>query len=114
MEQLPPIKLRKGATTVIQVDLTNFDMQGGYVALTVSEKVKKELQPLRSWKMDEQRVWYITIPDEFTAGLKVSTENYLYDIMWHLNDERFAQCAPSQVIVGATAGGYPHDPDNVE
>lgn len=108
MEQLPTITLRKGATTVVQVDLSNFDMQGGYVALTISDK---KGNPLKSWKMDEQRVWDITIPDEFTASLKVSTENYLYDIMWHLNDERFAQCAPSPVIVEATVGGYPYDPD---
>lgn len=108
MEQLPAITLRKGATTVVQIDLSNFDMQGGYVALTISNK---KGEPLKSWKTDEQKVWSVTFPDEFTADLKVSEENYLYDIMWHLNDERFAQCAPSPVIVEATAGGYPHDPD---
>lgn len=108
MEQLPTINLRKGATTVVQVDLSDFDMQGGYVALTIADK-KGEKR--KSWTMDEQRVWYITIPDEFTADLKVSESKYVYDIMWHLEDERFAQCAPSNVIVEATVGGYPYDPD---
>ena len=111
MEQLPAITLRKGATSVVSIDLTGFEMQGGYVALTVSDK---KYSPLRSWKMDEARVWDIVIPDEFTADLKVGEENYLYDIMWHLGGERFAQCAPSPVKVEATAGGYPHDPDNAE
>ena len=111
MEQLPAINLRKGATTVVQVDLSSFDMQGGYVALAISNK---KGDPLKSWKMDERRVWDITIPDEFTADLKVSEDKYVYDIMWHLDEERFAQCAPSQVIVEATAGGYPHDPDNAD
>lgn len=111
MEQLSPITLRKGASTVVQVDLTNFDMQGGYVALTMSDK---KGSAIRSWKMDEARVWDVTIPDEFTAELKVGEDKYLYDIMWHLDEERFAQCAPSPVIVEATAGGYPHDPNNAE
>ena len=108
MEQLQPINLRKGATGLLQVDLTTFDMGGGFVALTISDKKG----PLRSWKMDEAKVWDLIIPDEFTATLKVSNETYQYDIMWHVNGERFAQCAPSQVIVEATAGGYPYDPDN--
>lgn len=111
MEQLAPITLRKGATTVVQIDLTSFEMQGGYVALTISDK---KGNALRSWKTDEQKVWSVTFTDEFTADLKVSADKYLYDIMWHLNEERFAQCAPSPVIVEATAGGYPHDPDNAE
>ena len=107
MEQFAPITLRKGATTVLQVDLTSFDMQGGFVVLTISDN---KYTPLRSWKTDEQKLWTITIPDEFTSGLRVSKECYFYDVMWHLGDERFAQCAPSHVLVEATVGGYPYDP----
>lgn len=111
MEQLAPITLRKGATTVVQIDLSTFEMQGSYVALTVAENKKKEAKIIASFVMDEQRVWDLTFKDEDTEKLDLKENAYVYDIMWHLNDERFAQCAPSPVIVEATAGGYPHDPD---
>ena len=107
VEQFPTITLRKGATSVVEVDLSGFDMQGGTVVLAIADKKGRVLW---SWEADESRVHYVTVPDEFTAGLKLGESRYVYDIMWHLNDERFAQCAPSPVIVEATAGGYPYDP----
>lgn len=108
MDQFPTIYLMKGATTVVQVDLTDFDMQGGYAVLAVSEARSGKV--LRAWKMEERRVHEVVFPDEFTAELSVSDSKYVYDIMWHLNDERFAQCAPSPIDVASTAGGYPYVP----
>ena len=105
MKQLTPINLRRGATTVLKINLTDFDMQGGYVELTISNK---KGEPIKSWKTDEAHVWYVVIPNEFTAELKVGEGKYLYDIMWHIGEERFAQCEPSPVTVSLTAGGYQH------
>lgn len=103
MEQCPTITLRKGATSVLQVDLTEFDMQGGSVVLTVSNR---KGEPLKKWETSESRLWDVVIPDEFTATLKVGEDRYMYDIMWHIGEERFAQCEPSPVTVVLTAGGY--------
>ena len=103
MEQLAPITLRKGATSVVSVDLTAFEMQGGSVVLAISDKKGK---PLKTWETDKQEKWGITIPDEFTATLKVGEESYIYDIMHHIGEERFALCEPSPVKVLLTAGGY--------
>ena len=105
MEQLPTINLRKGATAAVRVNLTNFDMQGGHVTLTISDR---RGNPKWEFEMDEARVWNVVIPDEFTATLKVGEDDYLYDIMCHVANERFAQCEPSPITVHLTAGGYQH------
>lgn len=109
MEQYPAIKLMKGATSVVEVDLTDFDMQGGSVLLVMREKGG---DVIREWELSEQGVHECVFEDEFTALLNVSKYNYEYDIMWHIDGERFAQCAPSPIEVTRTVGGYPYGTDD--
>ena len=108
MEQLTPIKLRRGATTVVEIDMTGFDPKGGEFVLTLSDKKGK---PQKEWRTNKAEVWSVLFPDEFTAGLKVGEGNYLYDIMHHVDGERFAKCEPSEVTVVMTAGGYQNEAD---
>lgn len=110
MEQFEPIKLMQGATTVVNLDLADFDFQGGTVVLVMRELVGGKV--LREWEFAEQGVHACVFEDEFTATLKLGKYEYEYDIMWHLDGERFAQCAPSPVEVCRTVGGYPHGADD--
>lgn len=105
MNQLPPIILYKGATSVIDLDLSEFDMQGGYVLFVISESFGGVV---RDWRFDESAVHAVVLEDEFTASLDESKTKYKYGIMHHVDGERFAQCSPSPVEVLNTVGGYPH------
>ena len=106
MEKFECINLMRGATSIVQVDLTGFDLQGGTVVLTMS-KVGGEV--LRTWEFAEAGVHNVVFDDEFTASLMCGRYLYKYDIMWHLNGARFAQCLPSPVMVTDTAGGCQND-----
>ena len=100
------ITIKKGATALLRVDLTQFDFQGGYVVLTI--KHKDRIKPIFEHRMDTAEVHIITLPDELTARMQVG-DLYQYDIMWHINDERFAQCPPQPIRVVPTVGGYIDD-----
>lgn len=109
--EYPIIKLRQGATSIVDLDLTDFDFQGGSVVMTMSRRGLFG-NPLRTWEFTTAEVHSIVFEDEFTAGLRVGNHNYEYDIMWHLDEERFAQCAPSPIEVSRTVGGLQNDPDD--
>ena len=106
MAVYPTIRLYQGATSVVEIDLTNFDLQGGKIVFTMREKSGAK-NVIKTWEFDEAVKSTITFTDEFTAGLKQGA-NYEYDVMWHLNGERFPQCDPSGIVVSRTVGGYPH------
>lgn len=109
MEQLPAINLRKGATSIVEIDLTDFDIQGGSVLLVMRERGG---EVVREWEFDAPGVHEIIFEDEFTASLETGAHRYEYDVMWHFGGERFAQCAPSPIEVHRTVGGYPHGADD--
>lgn len=111
MEKFQPILLKQGATTIVEIDLSDFDMSGGSVVLTM-RKCNKSKRVVRTWEFTESKVHEVIFEDEFTATLDTGKFNYEYDIMWHLDGERFAQCAPSVIEVMRTVGGWPHEPDN--
>lgn len=103
MEKYPTITLYKGATTIIRLDLTEMDMQGGSVVFTVRSKVNRAL--VKKWVFCESETYDITFSEEMTAQLMTGKGNYEYDIMWHIDGERFPQCGPSDIIVMHTVGG---------
>jgi hypothetical protein len=53
------------------------------------------------WK-DSKNI--IIIPDEFTATLKEN--KYLYNIMYILGNERYPECADSDIIVRKVVNAY--------
>lgn len=105
MEQYPTIYLYQGATTVVEIDLTDFDLQGGSVVLTVRKK-KNPRDIMETWELTESKVHEIVFKDELTATFETGAGKYEYDLMWHIGEERFAQCAPSPIEVAKTVGGY--------
>lgn len=105
MEQYPNIKLMQGATSIVELDLADFDFQGGSVVFTMRRCGRGD-QVVRTWKFEEAAVHRIVFEDEFTATLDIGKHNYEYDVMWHLDGERFAQCAPAFVEVSRTVGGW--------
>lgn len=106
MAKYPTIQLCQGATSVVEIDLTNFELQGGKIVVTMRNKSGKK-EVIKTWEFDSAEKHEIVFTDEFTATLALGAR-YEYDIMWHINDERFAQCEPSDINVSRTVGGWPH------
>ena len=102
IKEFPIIKLHKGATTIVEFDLTDFDFQGGYVMLTIKD-AKENI--IKEQRLDFKGINQVMFTDEFTANFKVGKGNYKYDLMWHIDNERFAQCLPSNIDVYSTVGG---------
>ena len=108
MEKYPTIYLHRGATSVVEFDLTDFDLQGGSVVVSMSARGMdgRPGRVINSWEFRTPEIHEAVFKDEFTATLEVGKKNYEYDVMWHLGEERFPQCAPSPIEVSYTVGGY--------
>lgn len=104
MKQQPEIRLLQGATSIVELDLTGFELQGGKIVFTM-RKARKDGEIIKTWEFETQETHNIVFSDEFTATLDTNSV-YEYDIMWHLDGERFAQCLPSPIRVTRTVGGY--------
>ena len=110
MATYPTIQLYQGATSLVEINLTDFDLQGGEIVFTMRSKSgAKDVMKTCAFKTAE--VHNIVFTDEFTSTLKLG-DGYEYDIMWHLNEERFVQCEPTTITVSRTVGGYPHEPSD--
>lgn len=107
MAKYPTIQLYQGATSVVEIDLTNFELQGGKIVVTMRNKSGKK-EVIRTWEFDRAIKHEIVFTDEFTATLALGAR-YEYDIMWHLDDERFVQCEPSDINVSRTVGGWSNE-----
>jgi uncharacterized membrane protein len=94
--------LYRGATSSIDFDFTNFDFNGGKCVFTISNICKDT--KLFQYEFTESKVYTIIIPDEFTATLKEN--KYLYNIMYILGNERYPECADSDVIVRKVVNAY--------
>ena len=92
----------RGATSSIEFDFSNFDFNGGKCVFTISNICKKD--KLLQFEFDESKKYTIVIPDEFTATLK--DNKYLYNIMLVIGDERYPQCADSDIIVRNVVNAY--------
>ena len=92
----------RGATSSVSFDFTNFDFKGGKCVFTISKICTKDV--LYQIEFDESKKYIIVIPDEFTATLK--DNQYLYNIMYIVGDERYPQCADSDIIVRNVVNAY--------
>lgn len=102
----PTILLSQGATALVEVDLTGFDLRGGVVIFTMREKHGAKAV-VKECAFDTPETHTIVFADEFTATLDLG-DSYEYDLMHHLDGERFAQCEPTSVKVSRTVGGCRH------
>lgn len=94
--------LYRGATSSIEFNFTEFDFNGGKCVFTISSLCKKD--KLFQFEFDESKVYEIIIPDEFTATLKDNA--YVYNIMYIIGDERYPECADSDIIVRKVVNSY--------
>lgn len=92
----------RGATSSVNFDFTNFNFNGGKCIFTISSVCKKD--KLYQHEFDRPRVYTVVIPDEFTATLKDNA--YVYNIMYVVGNERFPQCADSDIIVRNVVNAY--------
>ena len=96
------IYLYRGATSSIDFDFTEFNFNGGKCVFTISNICKNT--KLFQYEFTESKLYTIIIPDEFTATLKEN--KYLYNIMYIFGNERYPECADSDVIVRKVVNAY--------
>lgn len=92
----------RGATSSIEFDFTNFEFKGGKCIFTISNICSKT--KLFQLEFYESKKYTMIIPYEFTATLK--DNKYIYNIMYILGDERYPQCANSDIIVRNVVNAY--------
>lgn len=102
LTRYPKIILYKGATSVVKLDLSNTQMNGGYFVLTIKETNNDD--PIKEMMFDESKIYDVVFEDDFTKNLSTN-KSYQYDIMYHLDGERFPQCKPSPIVVYSVVGG---------
>lgn len=95
--------LYRGATSGIEFDFTQFDFgEDSKCVFTISDICKKN--KLFQYNFTTNDKYTVIIPDEFTVTLKEN--QYLYNIMYEIGDERFPQCADSDIIVRSVVNPY--------
>ena len=92
----------RGATSSINFDFTEFEFKGGKCVFTISSICKKN--KLFQFEFNESKIYTLYISDEFTATLK--DNQYLYNIMYIIGDERYPECADSDIIVRDVVNSY--------
>lgn len=102
LDKQTTLYLYRGATSSIEFDFTEFDFNGGKCIFTISNICKKT--NLFQFEFDESKKYTIIIPDEFTATLK--DNQYLYNIMYIIGNERYPECADSDIIVRNVVNSY--------
>ena len=102
LDKQTTLYLYRGATSSIDFDFTNFTFNGGKCIFTISNICKDT--KLFQYEFTESKLYTIIIPDEFTATLK--DNKYLYNIMYIIGNERYPECADSDVIVRKVVNAY--------
>lgn len=102
LDKQTTLYLYRGATSSIDFDFTEFDFNGGKCVFTISNICKDT--KLFQYEFTESKLYTIIITDEFTATLKDNA--YLYNIMYIVGDERYPECADSDIIVRKVVNAY--------
>lgn len=102
LDKQTTLYLYRGATSSIEFDFTLFDFKGGKCIFTISNICKKD--KLFQFEFDEAKKYIVILPDEFTATLK--DNQYLYNIMYFIGNERYPECADSDIIVRNVVNSY--------
>lgn len=94
--------LYRGATSSIEFDFTEFNFANNSKCIfTISPICKKE--NLLQFEFNQSRKYTMIITDKFTSTLK--DNKYLYNIMYVVEDQRYPQCADSDIIVRSIVNG---------
>ena len=95
--------LYRGASTSIEFDFRNFEFKNNSKCIfTISNLCKNS--KLLQFEFTESKKYTMIITDEFTTSLK--DNKYLYNIMYIVGDERYPQCADSDIIVRNVVNAY--------
>ena len=94
--------LYRGASSSIEFDFTNFNfISGSKCVFTISSICKED--KLLQFEFNQSKKYTMIISDEFTKTLK--DNQYLYNIMYIVGDEKYPQCADSDIIVRSIVNG---------
>lgn len=103
MKTLQPIIIYRGATSEVNFDFTDFNFEpNSSCILTIKNKEGTETK--FGYIFTEPKKYTVIFQDEETIDF--TDDEYEYDIMYLVNDERYPQCAPSKVIVKEVVGNY--------
>lgn len=92
----------RGASSSIDFDFSEFTFEsGGVCEFTISSIY--EDNNLLQFKFDHRQKYTMVVSDEFTKTLK--DNKYRYNIMYVIGNERYPQCADSDIIVKDIANG---------
>lgn len=93
----------RGATSGIEFDFTEFQFaENSKCVFTISSICKEDILFQHEFTTSDK--YTVLLTDEFTATLK--DNQYLYNIMYILGDERYPQCADSDIIVRNVVNAY--------
>ena len=95
----------RGATASIEFDFTEFNFNGGKCVFTISDICKND--KLFQYEFSKSINYNVILPDEFTSTLK--DNKYLYNIMYIVGNERYPECADSDIIVRNVVNAYEQD-----
>lgn len=106
LEKFPRLILYKGASSVIGFDFSQFDFMGGKVVLTIKDMDKHTIKTV---EYNESRLYNTLFDDDWATQLEIGRDKYLYDLMLHIDNERYPQCLPSPITVLDTVGCLCHE-----
>lgn len=104
LTRLPGLTLFRGATSVVVLDLSEWDMTAGTCLFTLKQKSTGEIIKQETFTTADAHT--ITFRDDETGSLAIGPDAYYYDIMLLAGEERYPQCAPSPVTVKEVVGSY--------
>lgn len=102
LDKQTTLYLYRGATSSIEFDFTEFDFNNGKCIFTISDICKNN--KLFQYEFNESKVYNLILNDEFTVTLK--DNKYLYNIMYIIGNERYPECADSDIIVRNVVNAY--------
>lgn len=103
MNELDTIKLYRGATSEVEFDFSGFNfVANSKCAFTMKPLYNDEI--IKQFEFTEAKVYNKVFADEFTATL--DDDEYRYDIMYMIGEERYPQCLPSKIKVSEVVNEY--------
>ena len=103
LDKQTTLYLYRGGSSSIDFDFTDFTFAyGSKCVFTISSICKKD--KLLQFEFTESKLYTMIIGDEFTATLKDNA--YTYNIMYIVGNERYPQCADSDIIVRNVINAY--------
>ena len=95
--------LYRGASSSIDFDFREFTFaKDSKCIFTISNICKKD--KLLQFEFNQSKKYTMIVSDEFTSTLK--DNQYLYNIMYIVGDERYPQCGDSDIIVRNVVNSY--------